>query len=49
MQMVQEGYQMTLDDLGIWSGKMCREHSAVRRGGFQGGPAGNHPDRRLFL
>ena len=38
MQMVQEGYQMTLDDLGIWSGKMCREHSA-----------GNHPDRRLFL
>ena len=23
MQMVQEGYQMTLDDLGIWSGKMC--------------------------
>ena len=32
MQMVQEGYQMTLDDLGIWSGKMCREHSAVRRG-----------------
>ena len=27
MQMVQEGYQMTLDDLGIWSGKMCREPS----------------------
>ena len=36
MQMVQEGYQMTLDDLGIWSGKMCREHSAVRRGRISG-------------
>ena len=29
MQMVQEGYQMTLDDLGIWSGKMSPEPSQV--------------------
>ncbi len=27
-----EGYQMTLDDLGIWSGKMCREHSSSAAG-----------------
>ena len=27
---------MSLFDLGIWSGKMCREHSAVRRGRISG-------------